>query len=524
MNASRPSHELPDDHGYAVLERRLRKRPDTWIARSPDDALSEFMAMHARVDADVHSVKRTLFAPSLASGEEDRSASRWISAQHRRLGRVARRMAEAFVRVSGPGDHALRMVALGLHYMGESVKGHMKEFHLHDGLHALMRIALTSGRHHEALHLDVGGRSAACTLTSLYFRALVLARFAGGGLTFAQIEIVDAWMWLWMPALEGVDHPPEGVAWRADLDSNDGLRCGPGDGVGPSLYLARAPLEAVRLAIIKEFHAGRTVAAPGDVAKFSNGDHFAALDAIRRALRGVRHESLGRGTRYESNEVVELYVGLAEVMAQALAEKGRSLTPLTLMPMPGDAAAPGWREREGESTQVRVMSRLVQLIDVSDTGMAIEGDESHCGEIAVDDLVALWPGPGEPLLLARVVRRLPAATGGRVVMGLLRLSSAAQHVRATQSVADGQTADLSMLFIPGADDSGRNDAYLTSEEVADESKTFETTAGENIFTFRFNRVRERGRGWVMAGFEIASMRLAPPRPADKGRFDRRMRV
>ena len=33
-------------------------------------------------------------------------------------------------------------------------------------------------------------------------------------------------------------------------------------------------------------------------------------------------------------------------------------------------------------------------------------------------------------------------------------------------------------------------------------RAFETRAAGETFTFRLNRVREQGRGWVMAGFEI----------------------
>ena len=41
---------------------------------------------------------------------------------------------------------------------------------------------------------------------------------------------------------------------------------------------------------------------------------------------------------------------------------------------------------------------------------------------------------------------------------------------------------------------------------AADREPLETTVGDDIFTFRFNRVRERGRGWVMAGFEVSAAR------------------
>ena len=512
-------HGAPDDGAYALAERRFRELPDSAFAETPGDVYASFMQFRARIDADVRAVKRRLFATSLASRDDDKTAARWISAQHRRLARMSHRIVET-LRLHPPGEHGFELLSLALHYMGESVKGHIKESHFHRGLHALMRIALAGGRHHEPMQFDLGTRRAPCTMTSLYFRALLLARLAGGGLTFPQIEILDTWMWNWMSALGGCDEPPEGAAYRADLDANEGLRCGARTVAGPSLYLARAPIEAVRLEISKEFHRGRLVRAAGDVSTFAVDDHFAALDAIRRNLRGVRHESAGRGKRYAAHAVVALHVGLDEVMAKGFTEAANAAAPITLEPMAqSNARARPHVARERDHAEGAVAEpppRIVQLLDVSDTGLCLEGDETDCAEIAVGDLVALRLAATEPLLLAKIVRRLPAATGGRVVMGLLRITSAAQAVRARHCSEGEALPDLSVPYVPGDDDAGRHDAYLTSPGRAAERVLFETSVGEHIFTFRFNRIREGGRGWVMAGFEVLALRRAEaPRAAPR---------
>ena len=114
------------------------------------------------------------------------------------------------------------------------------------------------------------------------------------------------------------------------------------------------------------------------------------------------------------------------------------------------------------------------------------------------------------------MRRLPAATGGRVVIGLLRLTSATQPVRVRQISPGAPLPELSLLYVPGDDESGRHDAYLASDASSADRKLFETTAGDDIFTFRFNRVRERGRGWVMAGFEVIEARRRILRPSAHG--------
>jgi hypothetical protein len=502
-------HGAPDDGAYALAERRFRELPDTAFANAPHEVYASFMEFRTRIDADVQAVKRRLFATSLASRDDDKTAARWISAQHRRLARIAYRMVET-MRLHPRAEHGFELLSLALHYMGESVKGHIKESHFHPVLHTLMRIALASRRHHEPMQFALGTRRAPCTQTSLYFRALLLARLAGGGLTFAQVEILDAWMWNWMSALGGCDEPPEGAAFRADLDANAGLRCGTRADAGPSLYLARAPIEAVRLEISKEFHLGRMVCAEGDAGRFAVDDHFAALDAIRRNLRGIRHESAGRGKRYAINAVVELHVGLGEVMAKGIIEGAGGVAAIALQPMtPRDTRIQPRMERERDRPDAAVaepLRRIVQLVDVSDTGACFEGEETDCAEVAVGDLVALRLAPAEPLLVAKIVRRLPAATGGRVVMGLLRLSSAVQAVRARQCSEGEALPDLSLLYVPGEDDAGRQDAYLTSPDRAAQRDLFETTVDEHVFTFRFNRIREAGRGWVMAGFEVIALR------------------
>lgn len=497
----------PDARAYAAIERRLQALRENAFESTPDAALGEFMELRGQIDAYVDALKRHLFAPSLAAKASDNAAFRWISTQHRRLARVARRMAESLASRAGADDRTLRFVALGLHYMGESVKGDTKDSLHYGGLHALMRIAVASGRHHEEMPLDFGGRSASCTLASLYFRALFLARLAGGDLTFPQIEILDAWMWIWMPALAGVDAAPGGATWRADLDSNEGLRRGARMDAGPSLYLPQAPLAAALRAIVKEFHAGRTVPASGGVSKFAIEDHLAVLDTVRRGLRQAR-DPAERAKRHNAKDVLELHVGLAEVMAKGFAVTGSRAPSLALQTIATDAGVPR-KQREHDNAMGEIYAaarRMVQLINVSDSGVGLEAEEADCAEVAVGDLVALRPAPGEPLLLGKVVRRLPTAAGGRVTIGLRRMSSAAQLVRACQSSAVPPSRELSLLYIPGDDDSGRHDAYLTTERDAAQRNLLETTVGDDIFTFRFNRVRQRGRGWVMAGIEITAAR------------------
>jgi hypothetical protein len=308
-----------------------------------------------------------------------------------------------------------------------------------------------------------------------------------------------------------VDDAPEGATWRADLDSDVGLRRGPRVGAGPSLYLPQAPIDAALRAIVNEFHAGRTVPAKGEVSKLAVTDHIAVLDMVRRALRQARRGPLPRAPRHSAQEVVELHVGLAEVMTKGFARTAGGAPSLGFLQAidPGATAPRAVRERDNAMGEIYdAPRRMVQLINVSDTGVGLEGEEADCAEVAVGDLVALRLAPGEPLLVAKVVRRPPSAAGGRAVIGMLRMSSAARPVRAFRLSANPLSREQSMLYIPGSDADGRRDAYVTSESSGTERTPLETTAGAESFTVRLNRVRDRGRGWVMAGFEVMAARPA----------------
>ena len=79
---------------------------------------------------------------------------------------------------------------------------------------------------------------------------------------------------------------------------------------------------------------------------------------------------------------------------------------------------------------------------------------------------------------------------------------------------DRGDADGTFLYVPGDDESGRRDAFLVSEAMFQQQHSYVARVGEEAFTLRFNRVRAKGRGWLLAGFEIVTPRQAAPAPAD----------
>src|SRR5258708_9533187 len=173
-------HGAPDAHAYMVHERRLQVLGESVFVATPDAVHAEFMELRAQVDADVRAIKARLLGPLPAAGEDRKAAAEWISTQHRRLARVARRMATGFARNAGRHAHVLHLVAMGLHYMGESVKGQVKDSQHHGGLHALMPLALSSGPPPQAPRLEIHRRALDCSPVALFFRSLPPPRPAHG--------------------------------------------------------------------------------------------------------------------------------------------------------------------------------------------------------------------------------------------------------------------------------------------------------------------------------------------------------
>ncbi len=215
---------LPDANKYAPHERALR----AWDEKGGDGDAAVAEAIFARfrgqVDADVQAVRQRVFEAGLVSRAAEAAACRWIAAQHRRLARGASRVASAFARAAPTGDGTLRMLLLTLNYQGESTKSPFMQARFHAGLNATMVQALATGRWKESATLEIDGVKVHCCASSLFFRAALLARFAGGGLSVRQMEIFDAWLWIWSTHLHGSLEPPGEGAWRVDLDSSEGLQ------------------------------------------------------------------------------------------------------------------------------------------------------------------------------------------------------------------------------------------------------------------------------------------------------------
>jgi hypothetical protein len=139
---------------------------------------------------------------------------------------------------------------------------------------------------------------------------------------------------------------------------------------------------------------------------------------------------------------------------------------------------------------------------VSQTGVGFEAHGRDAVGIEVGDVIGWRRGPGQPCNVGKVVRRAPGSAPGQVFIGVELLGAAGQPIKLVEQAGERDLSESVYIFIAGSDDSGRHDAVLFSENAQQESSSFAARLGNDVFRLRFNRVRNRGRGWVLAGFEV----------------------
>jgi hypothetical protein len=501
--------------GRAEFERSRRELNADLLAKPLHEASACLLEIGNNLDTGVARCKRELLASALCWNEDNQVMVAWICRQHRELAAMGLTLAGAMLEQAAEARDKLgRITALAFFHWAEAAKwAPVRERADYMPLHTLLAAAIAAGRERESFSWAADGRGHRTTIESLYFRALLLDRFASGSLTRQQVELLDAWMWDWSGALRSSRTAPVGAALRVDLDANAGLREGPREGEGQSLYLALAPLESERRKIVKDLQHGRMVPRHGVAADFRIEEHVALLDHLKREFR---NHAPGSGTRaprqHAAGTRVEVWVGLNEILLRGIGvgtETGRWRA-LNLQDPSIDAHA---RARFSEATK-----RYLWLADSSASGLGFEAMESDAAGIEIGELIGWRKANGGPVTLGVVRRRSAGATAGQVFLGVELVTEAAQPLTLTSEVAfDGGQAAGTYLFVPGSDESGRHDAFLVSESVYQQHATLRTRAGSGSYQLRFNRVRGRGRGWLLAGFEILPEQVMAPRRVDENR-------
>lgn len=184
-----------------------------------------------------------------------------------------------------------------------------------------------------------------------------------------------------------------------------------------------------------------------------------ALSAPRRAPRRNRRRS------------VEIQLGLEEILARGFLRTDRG------------------------------PQRHMRIVDQSETRLGIEGPLADCAGMAAGDLIGIRLRAGEALLLGRVMRSVAANDGVHMLIGVQLLNSASRPAEMMDAEAAGSAA-APILFVPGLEPGGSHAGFLFPEAGHAVGEEIQVQAGSHCFNVRFDRIRERGRGWALAGFEV----------------------
>ena len=110
--------------------------------------------------------------------------------------------------------------------------------------------------------------------------------------------------------------------------------------------------------------------------------------------------------------------------------------------------------------------------------------------------------------MGQVARIVPAAKEGFLRIGVHLEFQDFQAVDVRVSGAPASKRDASAFYVPGADSSGRYDVLLVSETFAQGKPLCAVRLGELAYDLQINHIRQKGRGWVAAGFEVIGVREA----------------
>ena len=504
--SSRYTFNLPFDNerGRAEFERE-RRRVESDGTFELDEAAERLLELAHALDAGVARCKAGLLATPLAWDDQSDSLGEWIGRQHRGLGALAARRVESMRRENRAAELVERVAAAALFHAGEAFKwsasGSRPDY---TALHDLLLLSLPQARHRLARACVVDGRRRETTLEALYFRALLLDRFCAGSLERAQLELLDAWLWEWMEALRGEREQPDGPALRVDLERNAGLRAVRTGEPGAALWLALAPLENLRRRVVAELHAGRVTPPHGCVSELRLEEHVTLLDHLERAFRGEEEASVPApraGREKHAGLRVEVWVGIAEILARGMSV-GIETGKWRVVDLKDPAIDEQARARFGDASR-----RYLWQVDTSATGCGFQALDSDAAGIAIGDVVGWRRVPGGPVSVGFVARRRSGGAG-QMFIGVRLLTHAAQPITLASEIAMERDDGRARLFVPGNDASGRGDGFLLPEGEYETRLAHVAHTPAGRFRVRLNRIRSRGRGWVLAGFEVTPLALA----------------
>jgi len=499
-----PGTATPDDVGIDLAH----FVPDL-LRRAPADAdVATLMGFDARVHARLTWLRDELLGKPQAAIA---SRAEWLCEAQTLCGDLAVAYSHCARHAAGPGrarSDAQRLAQLAVRSFrrrADQIKWHafnrtVPPVMLWEDANALYGTLEALGAEESSCEADPALAGMRCA--DAYGQCLLLSILNVGVLTSAQVELAHRWLAgharcarvepYCDPARHGFQidlergRGPERIAPSSAIA--DGTRFIEFAGLAAALGEARSKLYAGELP--EGLPEGSSVAL----------DFGAFLDLAERLWSPDWRRISWRATRSEARgESIEVAIGLERVLsalAAADAEPGAK------------DGIPVLSERFSARPQPRgtvvdlASGALVrwQLRDRSATGLGAVVPDAVGVNLEPGILVAYRNGDGDAWKIGTLVRRIRSEEMGAWLLGIRNLSDRPVHVSLRGADAPARAA----IYAPLKTKTGRVDGLIVDPGAFGDMATHSLAAGDADFQVQMNRVLDRGRGWLRAGFEVLS--------------------
>ena len=467
-------------------------RSEAALCSDPWRQANVYTAVDAAVDATIRDAKSRVLASAIAWGGEGQDLAQGAHETTRTLGNIGLFLSEACEAMRDPADDSQderlkQVILVALANYAASIRwGAMlrsgRPAPPYAAIHALYRRAEALGIALAAGRIVRDGVARDLSAESHYLRSLLLPLLCHESLDPQQLEIIDSWLWEWLPdyrlTRQMLSSSPR--LW-VDLEGHTGLSLRQfmpeGDDVR---HLVVSKLGDQIREATESFHAGEV---PGDgcATTFPIEAHTGVLDHLTglwdQIQNGAPKRRFDRFTRVEPLRV-EALVGLPEIIASAEPRK--------------KGAAMRW----------------MHVHDESEGGAALVVDQALWDTIWHGDVIGIRVDPRAVPHVAVVVRKF-SIEDRDFAIGVEWIAREPRHLAMNEPEREFG-GPVPVLYIPGEDESGRVDTIILDEKHFMHDGCFELAFEDRVFELRLNRLLRRGRGWVAAGYEITGLRKRLP--------------
>ena len=479
-------------------------RPDT-----PDEltakhkALAQSVARFSAADAtralvqalryfedQSRSAREALLKTGQLKNKADHSTCVWVSERYEQLMNLTRETARRAFSEEHPDTSqraaigALLLVVSGQVLKWKKFAGAAVDAQWRQWLHNSYRTARSFQLDGVVLATRIEERAFDATIESLYVRALLLDRLAGGGLSPKRLELLDTWLVAWMGALWLTTEPTPGEFMLGvnALEAQGSLTPRlPGDGA--QRFLSLRPLQRQLDRTIRDFHLGNIFPGFGIGMSAPLEDHVAVIEFLEREFTLIETARKQRARRISvaSQSAVAVFFGFSEICSLAF-------SPDKLHSLVGGGAEIGLRN-------------AIHLADISDGGLGLDMVEDDARRVHVGDLLAVRLEKGKPCVLGVVVRKSSARNGATQVG--VKVLSKAPILCAMDRVdqASNTWQPTQGLFIVGSAADGFADSVVVSDTTYVANSLAAVTLESTTIELYLRRVRQQGPGWRMAAYD-----------------------